>query len=182
MSTIKEVKLQTLTLAGGCFWCLEAIFLKLKGIYNVYPGYSGGIIPNPSYEEVCTGNTHHAEVINFDYDPKIITLKDIYKIFFTIHNPTTLNQQGEDKGTQYRSAIFYRNEEQKDLALEAIKALESSKIWKNIVTEVKPFEVFYKAEDYHLNYFANNPQNQYCALVINPKLSKFKDYYTRFLK
>src|SRR5467141_529287 len=164
------------TLGGGCFWCTEAIFDQLKGVEKVESGYSGGKVPDPSYEDVCTGSTGHAESIQ-------ITFKDILQIFFTTHDPTTLNRQGADVGTQYRSAIFYHNPEQEAVAKEVIKETNASKIWKKpIVTEVTPFKAFYKAEDYHQEYFKNNARQPYCQVVIAPKIVKLREHYREKLK
>jgi len=156
---------------GGCFWCLDAIFRNIKGINSVTCGYAGGRRANPTYEQVCTGVSGHAEVVEIDYDENIISYDKLLDIFFEIHDPTQLNRQGNDVGTQYRSIILYLNDEQKEKALKKIEELKE-KI--NVVTEVKPLEKFYKAEDYHQNYFYNNPQNPYCAYVIAPKVNKLK--------
>lgn len=172
-----EKEIKTATLGGGCYWCLEAIFQTLKGISNIKPGFSGGDTESPTYKAVCQGDTNHAEVIQFDYDPTVIDYVEIMKIFMTMHNPTTLNQQGNDIGTQYRSIIFYHDEHQKFVAEEIIKYLESNKIWQNIVTEIVPFELFYSAEADHYNYFKNNPQNRYCQMVIHPKVEKFRELF-----
>jgi peptide-methionine (S)-S-oxide reductase len=153
-----NANLQTATLAGGCFWCLEAVYDELKGVHSVESGYAGGHVDNPSYREVCNGDTGHAEVVQIRFDPHIISYRDLLNVFFTIHDPTTLNRQGADIGTQYRSAIFYHDEEQKKIAEEVIKGLNAQKIWDNpIVTEVTKFDKFYMAEDYHQEYFAKNP-------------------------
>jgi peptide-methionine (S)-S-oxide reductase len=166
------------TLAGGCFWCLEAIFKEVKGIEKVVSGYSGGTAVNPSYNEVCSGITGHAESVQLTYHPKQISFKEILAIFFAVHDPTTLNRQGADVGTQYRSAIFYHNEEQKTAAQEAIKQLNTSKVWgAPVVTEITPFQNFYPAEEYHQEYFARNAENPYCSVVIAPKLDKFRKQY-----
>jgi peptide-methionine (S)-S-oxide reductase len=166
------------TLAGGCFWCLEAIFKEVKGIEKVVSGYSGGTAVNPSYNEVCSGITGHAESVQLTYYPKQISFKEILAIFFAVHDPTTLNRQGADVGTQYRSAIFYHNEEQKTAAQEAIKQLNTSKVWgAPVVTEITPFQNFYPAEEYHQEYFARNAENPYCSVVIAPKLDKFRKQY-----
>jgi len=166
------------TLAGGCFWCLEAIFKEVKGIEKVVSGYSGGTAVNPSYNEVCSGITGHAESVQLTYHPKQISFKEILAIFFAVHDPTTLNRQGADVGTQYRSAIFYHNEEQKTAAQEAIKQLNTSKVWgAPLVTEITPFQNFYPAEEYHQEYFARNAENPYCSVVIAPKLDKFRKQY-----
>lgn len=166
------------TLAGGCFWCLEAIFKEVKGIEKVVSGYSGGTAVNPSYNEVCSGITGHAESVQLTYHPKKISFREILAIFFAVHDPTTLNRQGADVGTQYRSAIFYHNEEQKTAAQEAIKQLKASKVWgASVVTQVVPFKDFYPAEEYHQEYFARNAENPYCSVVIAPKLDKFRKQY-----
>jgi len=163
------------TLAGGCFWCLEAIYDELKGVEDVVSGYSGGSVPNPSYEMVCTGTTGHAEVVQITFDPKVISFKQILQVFFTIHDPTTLNRQGPDVGTQYRSAIFYHSPEQKATAEQLIAELEASRVWDHpIVTKVTPFERFYPAEAYHQEYFKRNPSQAYCRIVIAPKVAKFR--------
>ena len=170
------------TFGGGCFWCTEAIFQNLKGVIKVESGYSGGRISNPTYREVSSGITGHAEVIEFTYNPNEIAYEDLVKIHLTTHDPTTLNQQGADKGTQYRSVVFYRNEDEKTIALNLIKELKST--YDNmIITEVAMFEHFYPAEEHHQNYYTNNmDNNRYCAVVINPKLRKFKELYKDKLK
>jgi peptide-methionine (S)-S-oxide reductase len=166
------------TLAGGCFWCLEAIFREVRGIEKVVSGYSGGTAVNPSYNEVCSGITGHAESVQLTYHPKQISFKEILAIFFAVHDPTTLNRQGADVGTQYRSAIFYHNEEQKTAAQEAIKQLKASKVWgASVVTQVAPYKDFYPAEEYHQEYFARNAEHPYCSVVIAPKLDKFRKQY-----
>lgn len=171
------------TLGGGCFWCLEAVFDELKGVENVVSGYAGGHIKNPSYREVCTGRTGHAEVVQITFNPQQISYQEILDVFFSIHDPTTLNRQGADVGTQYRSVIFYHTLEQKAVAEEVIRELTDMDIWKNpIVTEVEPFNEFYKAEDYHQEYFANNPGQMYCQVVIAPKVAKFRQQYMERLK
>ncbi|HUI31541.1 MAG TPA: peptide-methionine (S)-S-oxide reductase MsrA [Candidatus Acidoferrales bacterium] len=172
------------TLGGGCFWCTEAIFDNLKGVTSVESGYSGGTTANPSYEQVCTGKTGHAEVVQVTFDPQIISYEDILRIFFTVHDPTTLNRQGNDVGTQYRSVIFYHDENQKQIALEVIKETQSRKIWDDpFVTELSPFAAFYEAESYHQEYFANNPNQGYCRAIVAPKVAKFKKmYYDRLKK
>jgi peptide-methionine (S)-S-oxide reductase len=174
---------QVATLAGGCFWCTEAIFDQLKGVESVESGYSGGTVPDPSYKLVCTGTTGHAESVQITFDPEVISFKDLLRIFFTVHDPTTLNRQGADVGTQYRSAIFYHDAEQKREAEEVIKEIEAAKIWNApIVTEVTPFKNFYPAEDYHQEYFVNNPDQGYCRIVIAPKVAKFREHYRERLK
>ncbi len=166
------------TFGNGCFWCTEAIFQQLKGVESVYPGYTGGSVKNPSYREVCTGTTGHAEAIQIKYDPSVINYRELLDIFFYTHDPTTLNRQGADVGTQYRSAIFYHNEEQRAAAEEIISQLTSEKVYDDpIVTEVTPMDVFYMAEDYHKNYYLNNKNQGYCRAVINPKLDKFMKKY-----
>jgi peptide-methionine (S)-S-oxide reductase len=178
-----NTNLQTATLAGGCFWCLEAVYDELKGVHSVESGYAGGHMDNPSYRDVCTGNTGHAEVVQIRFDPNIISYRDLLNVFFTIHDPTTLNRQGGDVGTQYRSAIFYHNEEQKKIAEEVIKDLTAQKLWDNpIVTEVTRFDKFYVAEDYHQEYFAKNPYQPYCQVVVAPKVGKFRKHFLEMLK
>ena len=171
------------TLAGGCFWCLEAVYDQLRGVEKVESGYAGGRRPNPTYEQVCTGTTGHAEVVQITYDPQQITYQDLLDIFFTIHDPTTLNRQGNDVGTQYRSAIFYHNDEQKKAAEETISELNEKKTWDApIVTEVKPLDVFFPAEDYHRDYFERNPNQGYCSIVIAPKVAKARKQFLDKLK
>lgn len=166
------------TFGNGCFWCTEAIFQQLKGVESVYPGYTGGSIKNPSYREVCTGTTGHAEAIQIKYDPSVISYRELLDIFFYTHDPTTLNRQGNDVGTQYRSAIFYHNDDQKAAAEEIISQLTAEKVYDDpIVTEVAAMDVFYMAEDYHKNYYQNNKNQGYCRAVINPKLDKFMKKY-----
>ena len=166
------------TFGNGCFWCTEAIFQQLKGVESVYPGYTGGSIKNPSYREVCTGTTGHAEAIQIKYDPSVISYRELLDIFFYTHDPTTLNRQGNDVGTQYRSAIFYHNDDQKAAAEEIISQLTAEKVYDDpIVTEVTAMDVFYMAEDYHKNYYQNNKNQGYCRAVINPKLDKFMKKY-----
>lgn len=169
------------TFGGGCFWCTEAVFKLLKGVIAVESGYSGGRIDNPTYREVCSGLTGHAEVIEVTYNPLQISFKDLLRIHFSTHNPTTLNKQGADAGTQYRSIIFYRNEEEKQAALDVL-AEANNAFTDDVVTQVEPFVQFYKAEDYHQNYYENNSQEGYCQAVIDPKLSKFKDVFKNNLK
>lgn len=174
---------ETITLGGGCFWCTEAVFEQLKGVEKVESGYSGGNRPNPTYEQVCSGATGHAEVSQITFDPKIISPKQILEVFFTVHDPTTLNRQGNDVGTQYRSVIFYRNDNQKTVATQVIKEIGAAKIWDGkIVTELAPFKAFYKAEDYHQEYFRLNGQQPYCRSVIAPKVAKFRDHFRDKLK
>jgi peptide-methionine (S)-S-oxide reductase len=169
--------------AGGCFWCTEAVFSDLKGVQRVLPGYAGGAVANPSYEQVCTGRTGHAEAIEITFDPRILGFGDLLRIFFTTHDPTTLNRQGNDVGTQYRSAIFYRTEDQHRTAEEIVKEIAHEGIWKKpIVTEIVPFTSFYPAEEYHRNYFRRNPEKGYCQIVIAPKVAKFRHQYADRLR
>lgn len=171
------------TLGGGCFWCIEAIYDQLKGVTDVVSGYSGGRTQSPTYRAVCDGVTGHAEVVEVTFDNEIVSFQDLLDIFFTVHNPTTLNQQGADIGTQYRSAIFFHSDEQKHIAQATIDALNQSNVWGSpIVTEVTRFETFYPAEDYHQEYFANNKDNRYCQVVVAPKVAKFRQYYFNKLK
>jgi len=176
-------KLETATLANGCFWCTEAIFQQLNGVETVISGYSGGIIPNPTYAEIATGRTGHAEVIQIEFDTSVISFQEILDVFFSTHDPTTLNRQGYDVGTQYRSAIFYHSNEQKETAEKFISVLSEANVYdKPIVTEVSKFDIFYKAEAYHQNYYNNNKSQGYCVAVINPKLEKFIKKYKAKLK
>lgn len=171
------------TLGGGCFWCLEAVYDQLKGVEDVVSGYAGGHVPNPDYEHVCTGVTGHAEVVQIRFDPEIVSFKDILQVFFTIHDPTTLNRQGADVGTQYRSAIFYHSPAQKATAEQVIAELNSAAIWDApVVTEVTPFDKIYPAENYHQEYFERNPGQGYCRVVIAPKVAKFRKLYLDRLK
>jgi len=166
------------TLGGGCFWCSEAIFTELIGVEKVESGYSGGTVPNPTYEQVCAGRTGHAEVVQITFDPNVISFKELLQIFLTMHDPTTLNRQGADVGTQYRSIILYHSDEQKAVAARVIKEIEAAKVWdRPIVTEVKPFEEFYRAEDYHQEYFKRNGGQAYCQIVIAPKVAKLRKQY-----
>jgi peptide-methionine (S)-S-oxide reductase len=171
------------TLGGGCFWCLEAVYLELRGVEKVESGYSGGDVPNPTYRQVCSETTGHAEVVQVTFDPDEVSYRDILDVYFTIHDPTTLNRQGADVGTQYRSVIFYHTEEQKRVAEEVISDLETEGIWNSpIVTEVAPFDEFYVAEDYHQNYFRNNGFQPYCQVIIAPKVAKFRKQHLERLK
>jgi peptide-methionine (S)-S-oxide reductase len=174
---------ETATLAGGCFWCLEAVFDELKGVQSVESGYAGGHVENPSYRVVCNGTTGHAEVVRVQFDPALLSYRDVLNVFFAIHDPTTLNRQGADVGTQYRSAIFYHSPEQKQTADTLIKELNEQKIWDHpLVTEVVPTSNYYAAEDYHQEYFANNPNQPYCQAVVAPKVSKFRKHFLDMLK
>jgi peptide-methionine (S)-S-oxide reductase len=171
------------TLAGGCFWCLEAVFDELDGVEDVVSGYAGGHVADPTYEEVCSGTTGHAEVVQVTFDPSRIGFRDLLDVFFTIHDPTTLNRQGNDAGTQYRSAVFYHSPEQKAVAEQAIAELERQKVWKNkIVTEVAPLREFFPAEAYHQEYFASHRFQPYCMMVVAPKVSKFRKQHLARLK
>lgn len=178
-----EKNLETATLGGGCFWCSEAVFDDLQGVLEVESGYAGGHAENPTYQEVCTGSTGHAEVIQVKFDPAEISFKEILQVFFATHDPTTLNRQGNDIGTQYRSAIFYHSEEQRQIAEEVIKEISDEEIFDDeIVTEVTEFTNYYPAENYHQEYFANNPNQPYCAAVVSPKVSKFRQKFAHRLK
>ena len=171
------------TLAGGCFWCLEAVFQGLKGVERVVSGYAGGSVPNPSYEAVCTGGTGHAEVVQVTFDPALLSYRDLLDVFFAIHDPTTLNRQGADVGTQYRSAIYHHSPEQERTARAAIAEIEREGVFDApIVTEVAPFTVFYPAEEYHQDYFRRNPGQGYCRAVIAPKVAKFRKEHLERLK
>jgi peptide-methionine (S)-S-oxide reductase len=174
---------ETATFAGGCFWCLEAVFERLAGVERVVSGYTGGSTPNPTYEDVCTGRTGHAEVVQVTFDPTAISYRELVEIFFAFHDPTTLNRQGPDTGTQYRSAIFYRNEEQAATARGVIAELEAKRLFgAPIVTEVKPLGVFYPAEEYHQQYFQRHPERMYCQAMIAPKVAKLRKAYSSRLR
>jgi len=171
------------TLAGGCFWCLEAVFDELNGVEKAESGYAGGHLPNPTYHQVCSGNTGHAEVVEVTFDSAVISFKDLLQVFFTIHDPTTLNRQGADVGTQYRSAIFYHTAEQKAVAERVIAEMEAAQIWDNpIVTEIAPFTEFYPAEEYHRDYYLRNPDQPYCFAVVAPKVAKARKLFVEKLK
>jgi len=179
MSTSRE----TATLAGGCFWCLEAVFDELKGVESVESGYTGGHVPSPGYRAVCTGMTGHAEAVQISFDPQVVSYEDILRVFFAIHDPTTLNRQGADVGTQYRSAIFCHTPEQKAAAEKIAAEIDAAGIWgRPIVTEISPIEKFYVAEDYHQEYFANNPYQPYCMAIVAPKVLKFRKHFVDMLK
>lgn len=174
---------QTITLAGGCFWCLEAVFDQMKGVQSVESGYMGGKSTDPTYEAVCSGTTGHAEVVQVSFDPKVVSFREVLEIFFAIHDPTTLNRQGNDAGTQYRSAIFYHSPEQKKIAEEVIAQFTKEKIFdRPIVTEVVEAGPFYLAEEYHQEYFARNPYQPYCTYIVNPKVVKFRKQFAAKLK
>ena len=179
MSTPREIA----TLAGGCFWCLEAVYENLKGVEKVVSGYAGGRRPNPSYEQVCSGATGHAEVVQITFDPSVVSYRELLEVFFTIHDPTTLNRQGNDEGTQYRSAIFFHSPEQEQTAREVITSLEAQRLWTEpVVTEVVAAPTFYPAEEYHQHYFARNPTQGYCNFVVAPKVAKFRKQFMTKLK
>ena len=179
----KASTLETITLGGGCYWCVEAVYENLDGVKSVVSGFSGGNVANPTYEEVCTGETGHAEVVQITYDKTVTDINEIFKVFFTVHDPTTLNRQGADVGTQYRSVIFYKNDEQRKAAQSIIAELNKAKVYNSpIVTKVEPFKKFYKAEDYHQNYYANNKNQPYCKMVIQPKIEKFEKVFKDKLK
>ncbi len=180
---MKNPSTETATLAGGCFWCLEAVYENLKGVEKVVSGYAGGRRPNPTYEQVCAGATGHAEVVQITFDPSVVSYREIIEVFFTIHDPTTLNRQGNDVGTQYRSAIFYHSLEQQQTAQEVIKSLEAQRLWTDpVVTELAAAPTFYPAEDYHQHYFARNPTQGYCNFVVAPKVAKFRKQFMTKLK
>jgi len=171
------------TLAGGCFWCLEAVFQQLKGVDRVESGYAGGRLADPTYEQVCSGTTGHAEVVQVTFDPAVVSFADLLEIFFVIHDPTTLNRQGADVGTQYRSAVFFHTPEQQAEATRVVRELEASRVWESpIVTEIVPLERFYPAEEYHRDYFRRNPGQGYCRAVIAPKVAKLRAHYFEKLK
>lgn len=179
----KKSKLETITLAGGCYWCVEAVYENLIGVKSAISGYAGGKIPNPTYEAVSTGRTGYAESVQITYDKTVTNLDEIFKVFFTVHDPTTLNRQGADEGTQYRSAIFYKNDEQKKAAQNIINALNKAKVYDSpIVTTLEPLTQFYKAETYHQNYYKNNKNQPYCEMVIQPKIKKFEKIFKDRLK
>jgi len=171
------------TLAGGCFWCLEAVFEELRGVLRVVSGYAGGDVKDPSYEQVCTGTTGHAEVVQVSFDPSVVSYRELLEVFFTIHDPTTLNRQGPDTGTQYRSAVFTHSREQDADARNVIAELTAKRLWDApVVTEVRPLTVFYPAEEYHQHYFARNPTQGYCRMVVAPKVAKFRKHFISKLR
>jgi peptide-methionine (S)-S-oxide reductase len=179
----QSVSSEVTTVAGGCFWCIEAVFLEVDGVENIISGYTGGTTVNPTYQEVCTNNTGHAEAVQVTFDPTKISYREILEIFFSVHDPTTLNEQGADRGTQYRSAIFYHNEQQKAIAEELIGELNKARLWKKpIVTQIAPLDKFYPAEDYHRAYFSRHPEQAYCQMVISPKVNKFRKQWAKRLK
>ncbi|HQY93052.1 peptide-methionine (S)-S-oxide reductase MsrA [Caldilinea sp.] len=179
----EKQNLETVTLGGGCFWCLEAVYVELRGVEKVASGYAGGHVKRPTYREVCNGATGHAEVVQVTFDPSVISLHDILRVFFTIHDPTTLNRQGADVGTQYRSIILYHDATQQQVAREVMDEMAQQRIWPNpLVTELAPLGDFYPAEEYHQDYFARNPKQPYCQVVIAPKVAKFRKQYFQQLK
>jgi peptide-methionine (S)-S-oxide reductase len=181
MST--EQNKEVATLAGGCFWCLEAVYKELRGVESVVSGYAGGHVPRPTYRQVCEGTTGHAEVVQVTFDPREVTFRELLEVFFTIHDPTTPNRQGADVGTQYRSAIFYHTPEQRETAEQVIAELTAAGVWDApIVTQVAPLTNFYPAEDYHQDYFENNPAQPYCRAVVAPKVAKFRKHFLEKLK
>jgi peptide-methionine (S)-S-oxide reductase len=178
-----KTQTETATLGGGCFWCLEAVFEQLRGVQKVESGYAGGAVPDPTYRQVCTGTTGHSEVVQVTFDPEVISFREILDVFFATHDPTTLNRQGPDVGTQYRSAVFYHSPQQKQIAEQRIAELNAAGIWDApLVTEVVPLEAFYRAEDYHQEYFRNNPAQPYCLAVVSPKVAKFRKQFAARLK
>jgi peptide-methionine (S)-S-oxide reductase len=179
----KEQSKELATLAGGCFWCLEAVYKELRGVERVVSGYAGGHVERPNYRDVCDGTTGHAEVVQITFDPSLVSYKELLEVFFTIHDPTTLNRQGADAGTQYRSAVFYHSPEQRETAEQTIAEMEAARVWEStIVTEVAPLDRFYPAEDYHQDYFEKNPSQPYCRAVVAPKVSKFRKLFLDRLK
>ena len=180
---LNQASREVATLGGGCFWCVEAVFDEVNGVTDVVSGYAGGVVKNPTYEQVCSGRTGHAEVVQITFDPGVISLREILEIFFTIHDPTTLNRQGNDVGTQYRSVVFYHSPEQQATAQEVMREMTAAGIWEQpLVTEVTPATAFYPAEDYHQEYFANNPYQPYCMAVVAPKVLKFRKHFNERLK
>lgn len=169
---------ETATIGGGCFWCIDAVLSELAGVERAECGYAGGTVPNPTYEQVCSGRTGHAEVVQVAFDPTVLSFKDLLRVFFTIHDPTTLNRQGADVGTNYRSVIFYHNDEQKSQVYEVIHDITAAGLWNRpIVTQLEPLKAFYKAEQYHQEYFKNNARQPYCQMIIAPKVRKFREHY-----
>ena len=176
-------KSETAVLGGGCFWCLEAVYLQMQGVLSVESGYMGGKRPDPTYHDVCSGTTGHVEVVQVSFDPSVASYRDILEVFFTIHDPTTRDRQGNDAGTQYRSVIFYTSDEQKEIAEKIIREIDAAHIWDDpIVTEVRPVSTFYRAEGYHQDYFRNNPQQPYCTFVVAPKVRKFREKFAHKLR
>ena len=183
MSQPDEPRTATATLGGGCFWCLDAVFRELEGVHDVISGYAGGRVPNPTYREVCSGRTGHAEVVQVVFDPAVLSYKDLLRLFFTFHDPTTLNRQGADVGTQYRSAIYYHDEQQRAEAEEVMREFTESNVWKEpLVTELAPLAKFFPAEDYHQDYFRKNPEQGYCQAVVAPKVAKLRKHFFERLR
>jgi peptide-methionine (S)-S-oxide reductase len=181
--SLPSTPMARLTVGGGCFWCLEAVFLELRGVSRVISGYAGGRVEHPTYEQVCTGRTGHAEVVRVEFDPRILPLRDLLTVFFTVHDPTTLNRQGGDVGTQYRSVVLYDSPEQKAAAEKVVDEIAASRIWRGkIVTEIAPLATFYPAEEYHRDYFARHPEQAYCRMVIEPKVAKFRAHFVDRLR
>jgi len=179
----QNTPLEVATVAGGCFWCIEAVFREVEGVESVVSGYTGGTTANPTYQQVCSDKTGHAEAVQVVFDPTKISYREILEIFFSVHDPTTLNRQGADMGTQYRSAIFYHNEQQKASAEQLIEELDKAHLWKKpIVTQIVPLDKFYPAEDYHREYFSQHPEQAYCQVVISPKVNKFRKQWAKRLK
>jgi len=176
-------QMEIATLAGGCFWCLEAVYLEMEGVLKVVSGYMGGPKPNPTYEQVCSGTTGHAEVVQITFDPAVTTFRELLEVFFTIHDPTTLNRQGNDIGTQYRSAIFYHSAEQQQIASEVMQEIEAEKIWDGpIVTQLEAASEFFSAEGYHQDYYSRNTQQPYCMFVVRPKVQKFRSKFAKKMR
>ncbi|MCH2212411.1 MAG: peptide-methionine (S)-S-oxide reductase MsrA [Fuerstiella sp.] len=183
MATEEKSNKQVAILGGGCFWCTEAVFLRVRGVTSVTSGYTGGTVPNPTYEQICRGDTGHAEVIRIEFSPDVISFEQVLDIFFHTHDPTTLNRQGADSGTQYRSAVFFNSSQQKAVAADIIKTLDDSGVFRDpIVTTLEELKKFYPAEDYHQNYYNLNPNQGYCRVVIDPKMAKFRKRYSKLLK
>ena len=180
---IETATREVATLGGGCFWCLEAVFVELQGVEKVESGYAGGAVHNPTYRDVCSGSTGHAEVVQITFDPTVITFRELLEVFFTIHDPTTLNRQGADVGTQYRSVIYYHSPDQKTVAEQVMREVEGTGVWPGpIVTQLLPAPLFYKAEDYHQDYYAQNPDQPYCRVVVEPKVAKLRKKFVEKLK
>lgn len=183
MSTEPSTNQETATLGGGCFWCLEAVFEQLRGVSKVESGYAGGDAPDPTYRQVCSGDTGHAEVVQVTFDPRVLSFQEVLDVFFATHDPTSLNRQGADVGTQYRSVIFYHSDEQRNVAEQRIADLNAARIWdRPIVTEIVPLQAFYRAEDYHQGYFRQNPAQPYCQAVVSPKVAKFRKLFAGKLR
>ncbi len=179
----EENQQEVAIVGGGCFWCVEAVYKEMKGIHSLVSGYCGGFVKNPGYKEICTGRTGHAEVLKISYDPLLVSYQQILEVFWVVHDPTTLNRQGNDIGTQYRSAIYYLDDAQKELAEKSKAAAETSDLWSDpIVTEITELDIFYPAEDYHQDYFGKNPSDGYCLFVAKPKVEKFKAYFAALVK